>query len=199
VAGEPRSHCVLAHQLVVGGGPGVGAWGGLRGSGKTTVAEALAAHIGAPPGARIVESDRIRKILHGVAPETRLPNRAYAPEVSERVYSEMAWRAGLILSQGSSVVADAVFERPKDRDRMELCARERGVPFSGFWLEADANLLWSRVSERSGGVSDATVDVLSHQLRRSVADVDWKSLNAAQTPAGVVSDILVAIDHEVSC
>lgn len=199
LAADARSYFKLARQLLAACPPRLVAIGGLSGSGKTTVAEALAAHIGAPPGARVVESDRIRKILHGVAPETRLPERAYAPEVSERVYAEMAWRAGLILSQGASVVADAVFERPKDRNRMELCATERGVPFAGFWLEADANLLWSRVSERSGGVSDATVDVLSRQLRRSVADVGWQRLNAAQTPAGVVSDILVATDRVVSC
>ena len=64
--------------------------GGLSGSGKTTVAEALAPYVGAPPGARIVESDRIRKAMHGVPAETRLPDRAYRPEVSERVYAEMA-------------------------------------------------------------------------------------------------------------
>ena len=74
--------------------------GGLSGSGKTTIAEALAAHVGAPPGARIVESDRIRKALHGVPAETRLQDRAYRPEVSERVHREMARRAGLILSDG---------------------------------------------------------------------------------------------------
>src|SRR5690606_31521462 len=51
--------------------------GGLSGTGKTTVAEALAPRIGAPPGARIVESDRIRKAMHGVPPETRLPTKAY--------------------------------------------------------------------------------------------------------------------------
>src|SRR3546814_11536701 len=59
---------------------------------KTTVAEALAAYVGAPPGARIVESDRIRKAMHGVPVETRLPEKAYRPEVSERVYRELARR-----------------------------------------------------------------------------------------------------------
>ena len=68
--------------------------GGLSGSGKTTVAEAPRTKVGAPPGARIVESDRIRKAMHDVPAETRLPATAYRPAVSERVYREMAWRAG---------------------------------------------------------------------------------------------------------
>lgn len=80
------------------------------GSSKTTVAEALADHVDAPPGA--VESDRICKAMHGVPADTRLPDIAYRLEVSERVHREMAWRAGLILAEGGSVVADAVLTGP---------------------------------------------------------------------------------------
>ncbi|TIW41870.1 MAG: aminoglycoside phosphotransferase, partial [Mesorhizobium sp.] len=158
---EARSYFALAQELLREKPPRLIAIGGLSGSGKTTIAELLAAHIGAPPGARIVESDRIRKAMHGVPAQTRLPDRAYRPEFSERVYREMAWRAGLILSEGGSVVADAVFDRPADRDRIEKAASSRGVAFAGFWLEADPLLLWRRISERRGGPSDATVDVLS--------------------------------------
>ncbi|MGO7442974.1 AAA family ATPase, partial [Rhizobium ruizarguesonis] len=76
--------------------------GGLSGSGKTTLAEVLAPRIGLAPGARIIESDRIRKAMHGVPAETRLPQAAYRPEVSEKVYQEMVWRARLILAEGGS-------------------------------------------------------------------------------------------------
>lgn len=189
---EAKSYFELARLLLVDCPPRLVALGGLSGSGKTTIAEAVAAHIGAPPGARIVESDRVRKSLHGVPAETRLPARAYLPEVSERVYAEMAWRAGLILSQGGSVVADAVFDRPSDRQRIERCATERHLPFVGFWLEADPDLLWQRVSERKGGPSDATIDVLSRQLRRNGASVGWAKLDAARAPARIVAEILAA-------
>lgn len=188
--GEARSYFELARMLLVVRPPKLVALGGLSGSGKTTVAEALAAHVGAPPGARIVESDRIRKSLHGVPAETRLPPRAYRPGVSERVYGEMAWRAGLILSEGGSVVADAVFDRPKDRERIEHSAKGRNVPFAGFWLEASPELLWQRVSERKGGPSDATVDILSRQLLRNGANSPWTKLDAGRRPAEIVADIL---------
>jgi aminoglycoside phosphotransferase family enzyme len=96
---EARSYLELAHTFLQETPPRLVAIGGLSGSGKTTVAEALAAHVGAPPGARIVESDRIRKAMYGVAAKTHLPDRAYRLEVSGHVYREMAWRAALILSE----------------------------------------------------------------------------------------------------
>ena len=55
---EARSYFDLAEDLLGDHPPRLIAIGGLSGSGKTTIAEALAAHVGAPPGARIVESDR---------------------------------------------------------------------------------------------------------------------------------------------
>ena len=187
---EARSYFDLAGGLLEEKPPRLIAIGGLSGSGKTTVAEALAAHVGAPPGARIVESDRIRKAMHGVSAETRLPDKAYRPEVSERVYREMAWRAGLILSEGGSVIADAVFDRQTDRERIERTARDRGLPFAGFWLEADPVILWQRVSERSGGPSDATVDILSRQLQRNAIQSAWLSIDAARKPADIVADLV---------
>jgi uncharacterized protein len=187
---EARSYFELARALLHEKPPLLIAIGGLSGSGKTTVAEALAAHVGAPPGARIVESDRIRKAMHGVPAETRLPDKAYRPEISDKVYSEMAWRAGLILSEGGSVVADAVFDRPADRERIEKAARDRGLPFAGFWLEADPVILWQRVGERRDGPSDATVDVLSRQLQRNATQLAWRRVDAGRTPAEIVAEIV---------
>ena len=129
IAAEARSYFDLARLLLQKHPARLIAIGGLSGSGKTTIAEALAAHVGAPPGARIVESDRIRKAMHGVAPETRLPEKAYRPEVSAKVYREMAWRASLILSEGGSVVADAVFDNAGNRELIEKAAREASVIF----------------------------------------------------------------------
>lgn len=186
---QARSYFELARTFLQQTSPRLVAIGGLSGSGKTTVAEALAALVGAPPGARIVESDRIRKAMHGVPAETRLPDRAYRPEVSDRVYHEMAWRAGLILSEGGSVVADAVFDRPADRERIEKAARDRGITFSGFWLEADPLVLWQRVSERKGGPSDATIDILSRQLQRNATQVGWRKINADRKLVDIVAEL----------
>jgi aminoglycoside phosphotransferase family enzyme/predicted kinase len=190
LASEARAYFRLASKLLAKHPARLIAVGGLSGSGKTTVAEALAAHVGAPPGARIVESDRIRKAMHGVPVETRLPEKAYRPEISERVYREMAWRAVLILSSGSPVVADAVFDREADRERIEQAAKERALPFLGIWLDAAPDVLWQRVRGRKGGPSDATIDILSRQLQRNPGAIAWRRLDAARTPKETVEAIL---------
>lgn len=189
--GEARAYFTLAADLLKEHPSRLIAIGGLSGSGKTTAAEALAAHVGAPPGARIVESDRIRKALHGVPAETRLPDKAYRPEVSERVYREMAWRAGLILAEGGTVVADAVFDRPSDRTCIEQAAIERRAPFLGVWLDVSPEVMWHRIERRRGGPSDATVDILSRQLQRDAGNITWRRLDAARPPSAIVSDILL--------
>lgn len=187
---EARAYFDLAAELLKEHAARLIAIGGLSGSGKTTIAEALAAHVGSAPGARIVESDRIRKALHGVPPQTRLPDTAYRPEVSERVYREMAWRAGLILAGGGSVVANAVFDRPPDRTRIEQAAGDRHAPFLGVWLDVSPDVMRRRVDQRRGGPSDATADILFRQLKRDVGEIAWHRLDAARRPIEIVSDIL---------
>ncbi|NLS07911.1 AAA family ATPase [Rhizobium sp. P32RR-XVIII] len=192
LAGEARSYFDLAHSLLEDRPPRLIAIGGLSGSGKTTVADLLAAKIGAAPGARIVESDRIRKGLHGVSAETRLPVSAYHPDVSIKVYREMARHGGLILSKGGSVVADAVFDDPGNRRLMETVAAETNARFQGIWLEAHPKVLWQRVHDRVGGPSDATTGVLTGQLARNSTEVTWRHLDTSAsvdaTIAAIVSD-----------
>lgn len=195
---EARSYFELAQALLVETPPRLVAIGGLSGSGKTTVAEALAPRIGAPPGARIVESDRIRKAMHGVPAETKLPDKAYRPGVSERVYRQIAWRSELILAEGGTVVADAVFDKPADRDRIERAASEANAPFAGFWLAADPSVLWRRVSERKGGPSDATVDILSRQLQRDAGASTWRKIEADRKVAEITAEMVALIEGTAS-
>jgi len=195
---DARSYFQLAQVLLAETPPRLIAIGGLSGSGKTTIAEALAPRIGAPPGARIVESDRIRKAMHGVPAETRLPDKAYRPGVSERVYRQIAWRSGLILAEGGSVVADAVFDKPKDRDKVERAANEANVPFAGFWLAADPSVLWRRVGERKGGPSDATVDILSRQLQRDAGALTWRKIEADRKVAEITAEMVALMEGTAS-
>jgi aminoglycoside phosphotransferase family enzyme/predicted kinase len=198
LAAEAQSYFEMARSLLNSKPALLIAIGGLSGSGKTTVAEALAPQIGAPPGARIIESDRIRKAMHGVPVETRLPAKAYRPSVSDRVYREMAWRADLILAEGGSVVADAVFGKGSDRDLIEKTAHDISVPFKGVWLDADPGLLWQRVSGRTKGPSDATVDVLSRQLERPIDEIKWTRISAGGSVEDVVWRILGALKENAA-
>lgn len=177
---QARSYFVLAQSLLGIWSPELVAIGGLSGSGKTTVAESIAPLLGPAPGARIVESDRIRKALHGVPAETRLPEAAYGKEVSERVYAEMVLRTHVILADGSCVVADAVFDRADHRSAIEAAARAHRADFRGFWLDTDPAILWRRVQDRIGGPSDATVDILQMQLARRIGDMKWRRIDTSK-------------------
>lgn len=189
LAAEARSYFELARLLLGTTTPYLVAIGGLSGTGKTTIAEALACHIGLPPGARIVESDRIRKAFHGVSAETRLPDTAYRAEMSDRVYAEMAARTEAVLLAGGSVVADAVFDKQEKRDLFDRTAKRAGVHLTGIWLTADPHLLQRRVAARRGGPSDATLEVLSRQLERDLGTIRWHKVDAGESPEAIVENI----------
>ena len=166
--------------------------GGLSGSGKTTIAEAAAWRIGGGAGARVLESDRIRKSMFGVAPDTRLPAEAYRPQVSESVYRKIAEEAGRIVAAGGTAIANAVFDSPEHRRLVEEAAGSAGVEPTTIWLSVDAETLMRRVVRRSGGQSDATADILTAQLKRVHAPAGWLHVDSGGSVEETVAAVLAA-------
>nr|MDH4412559.1 AAA family ATPase [Rhizobium sp.] len=146
----------------------------------------IAPKLGLAPGARLLESDRLRRAMLGHQRGHPMPSEAYRPEVSERVYAALAEKAGAVLKSGGCVVANAVFAHAQERTAIEEVARTRGVPFIGIWLDADAAVLRARVEARPVFDSDATVRVLDKQLERGTGPIDWHRIDATR-PAAVVA------------
>jgi hypothetical protein len=194
LAASARSYFDLALRISQDSRPRLIAIGGLSGSGKSTVAEALAPQLAIPPGARLLESDRMRKGLFGATPETHLPVSAYTAEVSAKVYGTLARRAGDLLADGVTVVADAVFSDPDHRALLDKAAGGAGVALTGIWLDAPAEILRARVKGRKGGASDADIDVLEHQLEVTAQPSGWTRVDAARSPQAVVDEILRLCD-----
>ncbi|MBY6242736.1 AAA family ATPase [Methylosinus sp. Sm6] len=188
---ETRDYFDLASTLLRPAPPRIVAIGGLSGTGKSSVAAALAPLLGAAPGARVLSSDRLRKRLCGVAPTTRLPPDAYAPETSARVYALLRGEAARVAGAGAgwSVVVDAVHARPDERAAIEAEAHRCGVPFAGFWLEADASLAEQRVAARRDDVSDATATVLAEQRRYELGEMGWTRIDASRAVDAIARDI----------
>jgi uncharacterized protein len=166
--------------------PIVVAIGGLPGSGKSTLARALAPECGNAPGALVLRSDEIRKRLHAVVPEERLPQSAYCDTASEAVFTELAALVRTAAAGGHAVIADATFIDMGHRKLVETAAREVGIAFVGLWLEAPLPELEARIAGRQRDASDATVAVLRAASETHPDAADWSAIDAA-SPAVALS------------
>lgn len=141
--------------------PAVVAVGGVIASGKST----LAAEIGALMGAPVVDADRVRKALAGVASTTPLSDApwsgAYTQAATERVYSEVLRRASSVLSSGRTVVLDASFRSRELRTAARELAHRNNVPFYFVECQTHADECRKRLAERaqSETVSDGRAEI----------------------------------------
>lgn len=175
---EARAYFDLAARLIAPAPPRLIAIGGPSGTGKSTLAAAIAPGLGRAPGAIVLRTDAIRKELWGVAPLDKLPPEAYVREVSQRVYAKMETRARDVLAAGYTVILDATFTHPESRRRVEAVASDVSVCFHGIWLEASEDILAGRIEARRNDVSDATPAVLRRQLQNGWGTLDWRRLDA---------------------
>lgn len=194
---EAKAYLDLCRDLLKERPAALVAIGGFSGSGKSTVAAQIAPGLGAAPGARVIASDRIRKRMFGVAPETRLTTDAYSDEVSDQVYRRLCDAVRASLPKGHAAIADAVFDREGARARVAATAMECGTPFQGVWLEAAPGILVERVSGRRGDVSDATGDVVAAQLARGGVPADWPRIRADMAPVEVANAVRSVIERGV--
>jgi hypothetical protein len=190
---EARVYFELGQTFLAPAAPRLIGIGGLSGTGKSAVARALAPSIGAFPGAVHVRSDVERKRLFGVAAGERLPARAYAPEVSDRVYAMCRKRALMALQGGQAVIVDAVHAKEEEREKLAALASRQNVPFTGLWLEAPARVMRDRVAARIGDVSDATPSVVDEQLDYDIGPQNFETIDASLPLDQVVESCLKRI------
>lgn len=141
--------------------PAVVAVGGLIASGKSTVAERIAAEATAP----VVDADRTRKNMLGVVTTQKIHDPAwsgaYDPKFTEEVYAEVLRRAAVVLDSGRPVVLDASFRSVEMRRAARELAVSRGVPFRFVECRTPAEVCRARLLEREArvGVSDGRLAI----------------------------------------
>ncbi|MBN9507944.1 MAG: AAA family ATPase, partial [Alphaproteobacteria bacterium] len=165
--------------------PVVVAVGGLPGSGKTTLARALAPDLGPAPGALVLRSDEIRKRRRGVPPEQRLPEDAYAEAESRGVFADLHAAVATVAAAGHAAVADATYINPADR--RAVAAAAGSARFCGLWLEAPLAALVSRLRARRGDASDADEAVLRRAAGADSGPIAWTRIDAGDAAAALAA------------
>jgi aminoglycoside phosphotransferase family enzyme/predicted kinase len=163
----------LAVRLLAPSSPVLVAIGGLSGTGKSTLARALAPYLAPAPGAVIVRSDVERKSLFGVEEMVRLAPHAYRPEITAKVYAQLTGRTEQIIAAGHSAIADAVFADSDERTAMARIASKNNVRFCGFFLVADIKTRLDRINTRGPNASDADAEIARQQENHAPDSVDW--------------------------
>lgn len=176
--------------------PRVIAIGGLSGTGKSTLARVLAPGIGPAPGAVILRSDKIRKTLHGVGDQQRLPQTAYSEEQTERTYRQMSHWAGEVARNGLAVILDARHATDAQIAHATQAAEAAGTTLEGLWLQAPLDTLRQRVNARTGDTSDADLAVLEASLEQPQIDpvksYGWQAIDTSEASADEISGPLAA-------
>ena len=154
--------------------------GGLQGTGKSTLARALAPGLGPAPGALVLRSDELRKRQHHAPPETRLPQAAYSPEANAALNAALLQAAAEAAPSGHGLIIDASFITAPLRAEMEQTIRATSRAWLGLWLEAPLPVLTDRLEKRRGDASDAGPEVLRQAAPAETGPINWHRLNAEE-------------------
>jgi uncharacterized protein len=169
----------LARQLIHPPAPTLVAVGGLSGTGKSVLARALAPSLMPQPGAIVLRTDVLRKQHFGVHETDRLPESAYQPDATAKIYELLVQRALRILVQGHSVIVDAVFARESERAAIREAARSLNARFVGLFLQTDLATRLNRLRRREGDASDATPEIAGLQEKYDIGAIDWTMMDAS--------------------
>jgi aminoglycoside phosphotransferase family enzyme/predicted kinase len=140
---------------------------GFSGSGKSVLALELAEHLGAIR----VRSDVERKRLHGLAPlqssKSACGEGIYSADASQEIYEKLTQVAHAVVASGYRAIIDACSLKCAHRRPFAGLAGSLGVPLVIVDVRAPLKVLRTRIGTRAADASEATLEVLEHQLATS--------------------------------
>ena len=194
IAQSTRAYFAFSRRAISSPAPRFVAIGGLSGTGKTRLARTLASYLAPIPGAIVVRSDVERKALFGMIETEKLPETAYADEVTARVYGVLAEKASRVLAAGHSIILDAAFADQRERGAVAVAAKSISVPLQGLFLTASLRTRLTRLRSRENDASDANEAVARAQERYDLSQVEWTTLDASGTVQETLAHALAALD-----
>lgn len=156
--------------------------GGLPGTGKTTIAEGLAAGAGWVH----LSSDLTRKRLAGIDADQHHADSfrtgLYAPDMTTRTYNAMLTDARTALTMGESVVIDASLVDRRWREQARSLAHSAYADLVELQCTTPGEVSAARILQRTSTASDATPWI----RRRLAVDADpWPEATIVKTTASI--------------
>ncbi len=186
-ASDARGHTELALAHLRAGSVRLVLVGGLPGTGKSTVAGALAERLGAVP----LCSDRLRKELAGLDPQQPAP-----ADYKQDIYGDahtaaaLADRAEDLLAHGESVVLDASWTRDAHRETAVRVAECTSSELVALWCTGPREVAAQRMRDRTPGASDTDEDVAAAMAAEADPWPQAHTLFTAGAPERVVARAL---------
>jgi aminoglycoside phosphotransferase family enzyme/predicted kinase len=133
--------------------PLVIAVGGLAGTGKTTLGEAVADAL----GAELLRTDVVRKDLFGAGPHADRPGQGiYTTEARQRVYDELYRRGAALHAEGVSLILDGTFSTAAAMERARRLVAGPELIFLGVQCECRPEVAQQRIRHRQMEGHDAS-------------------------------------------
>ncbi|MFF9915502.1 AAA family ATPase [Streptomyces sp. NPDC013457] len=167
--------------------------GGLPGSGKSTLSGALADRL----GVTLLSSDRLRKELAGIPADQ--PAAApygeglYTPERTDRTYAALLERASTLLSRGESVVLDATWSDPRQREAARRVAERTSAHLVSLRCQVPDDMTAARLRTRATGPSDADLAVATTMAEREPPWVEAVAVDTSGPLEAAVTQALAVV------
>jgi hypothetical protein len=191
-ADDAARHLAIATRHLGSGAVRLALVGGNPGTGKSTVARALAEQA----GAQVISTDDVRRELRdsgAIAGDPGvLDGGLYSPDNVAMVYDVVLRRARLLLSEGRSVILDGTWRDPQTRARAHRLAAETHSAMVELVCSATVDTAADRIKTRPPGHSEVTPEIAA---ALAVRREGWRTahrLDTSRTP-----DHLMAEAHGV--
>jgi predicted kinase len=193
-AGAARAHLAIAvahlraaslQVILVGGGPGTG---------KTTLARALAEHL----DAQVISTDDVRTELAAVGLIAGQPGvlgeGLYTRENIDAVYRAVLAKAQLGLAQGRTVILDGTWSDPDHRDHARQVAADGAADMVELLCAAPLEATVGRIRTRTSTTSQVTPEIATALSGRTGADATWSGAHRIDTTRDLAESCAEALE-----